>query len=273
MKQIQLFDGTPIDLIGFGCWGLGGGTSPNPSKFEASLAALRSAIEIGYRHFDTAEYYAQGASERLLGQAIRESGIPREEFFITTKVWPRNFGYAKTRASFEGSLSSLDMDYIDLYLIHWPQSNMPLEETLRAFNEFILDGRLNYAGVSNFSVSEMKAAQRFLDTPLANNQVPYSLVHREYARNGVLEYCRENKILLTAYSPVEEGRLRVNETLTQIAARYKITPYQVALAWLVQQANVIAIPMSMNPAHQKENFDAAALELDEDALALLDARG
>jgi diketogulonate reductase-like aldo/keto reductase len=261
MKNETLFDGNTIDKIGYGTWKIGGGTSADPSRNEQSLAALASAIELGYRHFDTAEYYASGNSERLIGQAVRDSGIPRAEFFITTKVKPTNLGYESTRNAFQRSLENLEMEYVDLYLIHWPRANMPLAETFRAFNELVSAGSLRYVGVSNFSVAQMKEAESYSDVPLLTNQAPYSVANRRYVHNGVLAYCQEKGILLTAYSPVEEGRLGSNQILEMIAKKHSATIYQIALAWLVQQPGVITIPMSFDPQHQQQNYEAAGMEL------------
>ncbi len=235
--------------------------SPDRSQDERSMRALRSALEMGYTHFDTAEMYASGHSEELLGQAVRESGIRREELFITSKVSASHLRYDDLLRSFENSLSHLGMDYLDLYLIHWPSNSIPLNETFRALNQLIREGRVRHVGLSNFDVKLMRQAQAESEASIFTNQVPYSLVDRSYVRNGVLEYCQKNDILLTAYSPVEEGRLRVSPITQTIADAHKATPYQIALAWLVSQPRVITIPMSFNPEHIAENFAAADLEL------------
>jgi diketogulonate reductase-like aldo/keto reductase len=250
-----------IPKIGFGTWSIGGGMSPNRSKDERSLRALRAALETGYTHFDTAEMYARGHSEELLGQAVRESGIPREELFITSKVSASHLRYNDVLRACENSLRNLDMDYLDLYLIHWPSSSIPLSDTFRALNQLVREGRVRHLGVSNFDVKLMKQAQAESETPVFTNQVPYSLGDRSYVRNGVLEYCQENDILLTAYSPVDEGRLQVNSFVQAIAEAHSATPYQIALAWLVAQPRVITIPMSYDPDHIAENFAAADIEL------------
>jgi diketogulonate reductase-like aldo/keto reductase len=247
--------------IGFGTWKIGGGSSPDPSTDPVSMAALRSALEIGYTHFDTAEMYANGHSEELIGKAVRESQVQREALFITSKVTPSHLQYDQVLNSCEKSLRRLQMDYIDLYLIHWPQAGMKLDETFRALNKLVKDGKVKHLGVSNFDLKLLKQAQQFSETPIVNNQVPYSLADRSYVRNGVLEYCQKNDILFTAYSPIEEGRLRSNKTLEAIAKTHHATVYQIALAWVISQPRVITIPMSANPKHIQENFDAAEIEL------------
>jgi diketogulonate reductase-like aldo/keto reductase len=258
-----------IPKIGFGTWSIGGGMSPDRSKDERSLKALRSALEVGYTHFDTAEMYASGHSEELLGQAVRESGIPREKLFITSKVSASHLRYDDLLRSFEKSLHHLGMDYLDLYLIHWPSGSIPLRETFPALNQLVCEGRVQYIGVSNFDVKLMKQAQAESEAPLFTNQVPHSLADRSYVRNGVLEYCQKNDILLTAYSPVEEGRLRVSSSVQAITNVHDATPYQIALAWLVAQPRVITIPMSFNPEHIAENFAATNIELTADEIEQL----
>jgi len=258
-----------IQKIGFGTWSIGGGMSPDRSTDARSLIALRAALEIGYTHFDTAEMYASGHSEELLGQAVREAGIARETLFIASKVSASHLRYDDLLRSFEGSLRHLGMDYLDLYLIHWPSGSIPLRETFRALNLLVREGRVRHVGVSNFDVNLLKQARAESDTPIFTNQVPYSLADRSYVRNGVLEYCQENDILLTAYSPVEEGRLGVNATVQAIADAHDATPYQIALAWLVSQPRVITIPMSLNPEHIADNFASAEIELSADEMEQL----
>jgi diketogulonate reductase-like aldo/keto reductase len=250
-----------LPKIGFGTWKIGGGSSPDPSADPVSMAALRSALEIGYTHFDTAEMYANGHSEELIGKAVRESQVRREALFITSKVTPSHLQYDQVLNSCEKSLRRLQMEYIDLYLIHWPQAGMKLEEIFRALNKLVKDGKVKHLGVSNFDLKLLKQARQFSETALINNQVPYSLADRSYARNGVLEYCQQNDILFTAYSPIEEGRLRSNKILEAIAKTHHATVYQIALAWVISQPRVITIPMSANPKHIQENFDAAEIEL------------
>ncbi len=258
-----------LPKIGFGTWTIGGETSADPKTDPASTAALHSALEIGYTHFDTAEYYSDGHAEELLGRAVRETKTKRENLFITSKVSPEHLDYDNLIKSCEKSLRRLNMDYIDLYLIHWPRVGMNLEEAFRALNKLVRDGKVKNLGVSNFNLKLLKQAQSFSETPIITDQVPYSLPNHTYVENGVLEYCQQNDILVTAYSPVKFRSIRVNKTLGDIAKAHSATPFQVALAWLVIQPRVITIPMSFNPAHIKENFDAADIELTPSEIELL----
>jgi diketogulonate reductase-like aldo/keto reductase len=150
---------------------------------------------------------------------------------------------------------------VDLYLIHWPRVGLKFEEIFRALNHLVRDGRVKHLGVSNFNLKLLKQAQSVSETPILTDQVPYRLPDRTYVENGVLEYCQQNDILLTAYSPVKFRNLPVNKTVREIAEAHAATPFQIALAWLVAQPRVITIPMSFNPQHIRENFEAANIEL------------
>ncbi len=255
-----------LPKIGFGTWTIGGKTSPNPTIDPASMAALRSALETGYTHFDTAEYYADGHAEELIGHAVREANTNREKLFITTKVSPEHLNYDDVFRSCENSLRRLNMEYIDLYLIHWPRAGMKLEESFHALNKLVRDGKVKHLGVSNFNLKLLKQSQALSETLLITDQIPYSLPDHSYVKNGVLEYCQQNDILVTAYSPVKFRSMRVNKILNQIANAHSATPFQIALAWLVIQPRVITIPTSFNPVHIKENFASTEIPLTTDEI-------
>ncbi len=258
-----------IPKIGFGCWSIGGHGTAEPEMEEQSLMALRSALELGYTHFDTAEGYAAGHSEELLGQVIRQAGVPRESLFITSKVSPNHLSYPDVIQCCENSLRRLGMEYLDLYLIHWPKKGMNLAETFQALNDLVQQKKVRHLGVSNFNLKLLKQAVGLCDTPLLTDQVSYSVPDRTYVKNGVLEYCQQNNILLTAYSPVKRRNIKSNKIIVAIAQAHGMTRQQVALAWLTTQLRVIAIPMSFNPQHQVENLQAADLVLDAEEMALL----
>jgi diketogulonate reductase-like aldo/keto reductase len=269
----ETLNGISLSKIGFGAWRIGGNSSANRSLDEKSLTALRTALEIGYTHFDTAEMYADGRSEQLIGQAIREFGAKREELFITTKVTPNHLRYDDVLRSCENSLRRLKMDYLDLYLIHWPHGGSKYDETFKALNKLVRDGKVRHLGVSNFNIKLLKQAQSLSETPIITNQVPFSITDRSQVKNGMLEYCQQNDILFTAYSPVDEGNLSANPTLERIAKAHHANAFQIALAWIVSHPRVITIPMSFNPVHIRENFDAAEIELSEGEIKQLDEIG
>ncbi len=259
--KYETLHGIKIPKLGFGTWKLGGESNADLSLDSVSRGALRSALELGYTHLDTAEYYADGHAEQLIGLVINETHTKRDDLFITSKVSPEHLKYEDVLKACVNSLRRLDMDYLDLYLIHWPNPSIKLEETFRALNKLVVDGKVKHLGVSNFKLKLLKDSQKLSETPLLTNQVPYCLPDRAYVENGVLEYCQQNDILLTAYSPVKFRNLKVNPTLQAIANAHTATPSQVALAWLITQPRVITIPMSFNPAHQKENLEAINLQL------------
>jgi diketogulonate reductase-like aldo/keto reductase len=261
-----------LPKLGFGTWKIGGESSADPSTDSVSLAALRSALDLGYTHYDTAEMYANGHSEELLGQAIRASKIRREDLFITSKVMPSHLKYEQVLNSCVNSLRRLGMDYLDLYLIHWPEAGMKLADTFRALNKLVHDGKVKYLGVSNFKLDLLKRSQELSETPILTDQVPYSLGDRSYVKNGVLEYCQQSDILFTAYSPIDEGKLRTNAMINSIAKAHGATPYQIALAWVISQPRIITIPMSANPKHIAENFQAADITLTADEISQLSAQ-
>jgi diketogulonate reductase-like aldo/keto reductase len=267
--KYEIIHNMSLPRIGFGTWKIGGESAPDPMIDPASMTALQSALEMGYTHFDTAEYYAGGHAEELVGRAVRETKTKREDVFITSKVSPEHLDHDNVIKSCESSLRRLNMDYIDLYLIHWPQVGMKLEETFRALNKLVRDGKVRHLGVSNFKLKLLKQAQSFSDTPIITNQVPYSLPNHTYVENGVIEYCQQNDILVTAYSPVKFRSIRVNKVLGEVAKAHDATPFQIALAWLVSQPRVITIPMSFNPTHIKENVDAADIELSTEEISQL----
>lgn len=267
--KYETLHGIQVPKIGFGTWRIGGEGSADPTQDEKSLQALRSALELGYTHFDTAEYYAHGHSEELLAEAIRDSKIPRESLMITSKVLPDHLRYDAVLKACEGSLRRLKMDYVDLYLIHWPNRLIKLEETFKALNQLVREGKVKHVGVSNFNLKDLKKSMDLCETPLLTDQVPYSLPQNKYVKNGVVDYCKHNDILLTAYTPVKFRNLNVNPTLRLIAEVHGVTSFQIALAWLTNQPRVITIPMSFDAQHQKENLEAADIQLTAEENAIL----
>jgi diketogulonate reductase-like aldo/keto reductase len=267
MKYETFYDGKKIPVIGLGTWTFGGGMSANHTMDEKHVDVIKKAIDMGYAHIDTAEMYGEGHTEELVGRAIKD--FAREKLFITTKVWSTNLRYKNVLTSFQRSLERLDTEYVDLYLIHWPNTRIPLEETFQAFNKLVNGGLIRYVGVSNFDTNQLKQAQRYSDSPIATNQVEYNVFDRGPERNGVLDYCLEQKILLTAYEPLGKGRLIRHSGIQKIALKYKISVAQVALYWLIQRQKVITIPMSSKVEHLMENLKAVDITLAEEDITTL----
>jgi diketogulonate reductase-like aldo/keto reductase len=259
MRFQSLPGGGQIPVVGLGTWKVGGGSSPDYSQDDKALRGLRAALEMGYTHIDTAEMYAGGHTEELVGQAIQ--GYQRSDLFLTSKVWPSNLAYQAVLNACEASLERLQTDYLDLYLVHWPSDDIPLEETFGALSELVRRGLVRHIGVSNFNLRQLRQARNLSETPLTTNQVPYSFYNRRYVQNGVLADCLEAGMIVTAYTPLEKGRVADDLYLAAIAEKVGASPVQVALAWLVNQPGVVAIPMSLNPRHLKQNLRAADLVL------------
>ena len=233
---------------------LGFGTA-RMDDYETQRRAIDVAIETGYRHLDTAQSYG---SEQAVGDAVRESGIDRAEFWLTTKLAGGNRDYDRVLSSTEASLERLGTDYLDLLLIHHPNDTVPHEETLRAMNELHDDGLVRQLGVSNFSIDQCNAAIEASPAPILTNQVKYHARHRQ---DALLTWCLAHDVLLTAYSPLAIGDLLSDSTLQAMGESYGKTVAQVAIRWLVEQPHVLTIPMSSSPSHIRENFDVFDFEL------------
>lgn len=238
--------GVEIPVLGFGTARMG--------KTETQKA-VEIALELGYRHIDTAQMYA---NEDAVGTAVETSDFARDEVFLVTKIHRRNLAYEDFFDSFEKSLDRLQMDYVDLLLIHEPSRNVPIAESIRAMNELQEAGSVRHIGVSNFSIRQLREADEASNTPIITNQVEY---HTFKDQSQLLEYCVDNNVMLTAYSPLDVGRGLENDTLVRIGERYGKSPAQVALRWLIQQENVSAIPKASKRQHQQENIDIFDFEL------------
>ncbi len=261
METLTLNDGGRLPVLGLGTWQMGGGRSRDYSRDEEMTALIRDAIEMGYTHIDTAELYGVGHCEELVGRAMQD--FAREEIFLTTKVLADNLRYDDLLRALDGSLERLQTDFADMYLIHWPNPEVPLEETFRALNRVAAEGRVKRIGVSNFDVALLRQAQELCETPVVTDQVRYNLYTREPEQNGLLRYCQENSIVLTAYSPLKDGVMQ-NETVQAVARKHGATAAQVAVRWLTRQPQVVTIPMSTNRDHMRQNIEALTLALDEE---------
>ncbi|MCJ7732559.1 aldo/keto reductase [Candidatus Bathyarchaeota archaeon] len=256
MEYHEIAPGVEIPKIGLGTWGMGGKQIEDRKWDEETITAIRLAIDLGLTHIDTAEYYGAGHCEELVGEAIQS--YDRDSLFVTTKVWRTNLHYDDLLKSMKASLHRLKQDYVDLYLIHWPNYQIPLKETMQALEECVTEGYTKYIGVSNFSSNLMQEAQSYLkDNYLVANQVEFSLLDQK-PRTNLLPYLRETNRTLIAYSPLGKGILPKLEhkKLTEISTKYEKTKTQIALNWVVSQENVVAIPKSSNPIHLMEFMDS-----------------
>jgi len=262
IKSVRLPAGENVSALGQGTWGLAKGTHPRTDE----IAALRLGLDLGMTLIDTAEMYGDGDVEELVGEAIAGR---RDEVFLVTKVLPHNASHLGTIAACNRSLKRLRTEQIDLYLLHWRES-IPLAETLKAFEELIKAGKIRHWGVSNFDVEDMNEILALSGgASVATNQVLYNLTRRGIEFD-LLPWCHERSLPIMAYSPIEQGRLLSHPVLRDVAARHNVTPAMLALAWLVRQEEIIAIPRTGTPGHVRENRAAFEIHLDHTDLDQLD---
>jgi diketogulonate reductase-like aldo/keto reductase len=261
IPTIALPGGEPVPVLGQGTWGMG----EDASRAGEEADALRHGLDRGLSLIDTAEMYADGRAEDIVGSAIAGR---REAVFLVSKVLPGNASRQGTIDACERSLKRLGTDRIDLYLLHW-RGPHPLAETLAGFETLVQAGKIRHWGVSNFDMEDCRELEGLAAGKTATNQVLYNLMRRgiEY---DLLPWSRERGIPIMAYSPIEQGRILKYPALGKIAERYGATPAQIALSWLLRQPGVIAIPKAARTAHIDENLAALDIRLDRDDLALLD---
>ncbi len=250
MEYVKI-QGLEIPALGLGTARMAGSECRN---------AVKDAMELGYRHIDTAQMYD---NEEVVGEAVSASSVDREDIFLTTKIHRKNLSRRKLKRSFENSLQKLGTDYVDLLLIHAPSPSVPLEETLETMNHLQEEGKVRFIGVSNFRVERLEKAIEKSETPVITDQVRYNPY---YSQDEVLEFCRENDILLTAYSPLAVGEVVGDSELAEIGKRYRKSAAQVALRWLVQQENVATVPKAARHRHLKENIEIFDFELSEEEM-------
>ena len=271
MRNVRLADGIHVPCLGLGTWRMG----ESRSSRAADVAAVRQALELGYRLVDTAEMYGDGGAERVVGEALRGASragtVRREDVFLVTKVLPSNASRKATVAACERSLDWLGVDHVDLYLLHW-RGGHPLGETVAAFEALRERGRIRAWGVSNFDVDDMDELWRVTDgSHCVANQVYYSASERGIEFD-LLPAQRRRSVATMAYCPIDQGALASDPTLAEIGGRLGASAAQVALAWVMRQPDVIAIPKAGRERHLRENLAAAALTLTDRDLAAVDAR-
>lgn len=262
MRQITLPGGEQVPALGQGTWYMGEQTA----RRRDEVAALRHGIDLGMTLIDTAEMYAEGGAEEVVGEAVAGQ---RDSVFLVSKVYPHNASRKGTVAACERSLKRLNTDRIDLYLLHW-MGRYPLAETVAAFRQLQEAGKIRHWGVSNLDPSDM--AELFSvpgGDACATDQILYNLTRRgpDY---DLLPWCQERGVPVMAYSPIEQGRMPAHPVLEEVAARHGVDRFAVALAWVLSRPGVIAIPKASRLAHVDANRKAADLQLSAQDLAALD---
>lgn len=262
METMMLNNGVSIPVIGYGTW-----QSPDS---DVTVNGVKTAVGCGYRHIDTAAVYGNEVS---VGKGINECGIPREELFVTSKVWNTERGYDTTLAAFEKTLQDLGCDYLDLYLIHWPaaahmfahweQINL---DTWKAMTELYKAGKIKAIGVSNFKPHHLETLMKTEIKPMVN-QIEFhpGLLHKE-----TVDYCKNNGILVEAWSPLGTGRMLGHPLLNEIASNHQKTTAQVCIRWCLQH-DVLPLPKSVTPSRIEENLQVFDFELDKEEMRMIDA--
>lgn len=249
---------------------MGGNTERDAgNNGDADTAALVTGLERGLTHIDTAEMYAGGFAEKIVGRAI--AGRKRSKLFISTKVWNTNLSYDGVLRAAEGSLKRIETDYLDLYLVHKPSDDIPLKDTMRALNRLQSEKIVRNIGVSNFAVKRFDHAQALSDHKIVANQVHYNLVFREPETSDLLDYCSQNDIMLIAWRPLQKAGFPggSEEFLKPLCEKYDKTPYQIALNWLVSQPGVVTLSTMRTPSHLDENIAALGWKMHNDDIEFI----
>ena len=242
-----------IPVLGLGTW---------QSTGQDCVDVVSQALKMGYEHIDTAQAYG---NEKEVGQGIKQSGVSRDKFFLTTKIFPDDMKFEpeKLIAAAKRSLADLDTDYVDLLLLHWPDDRVPLSETIPALCELQKQGLTRHIGVSNFNIANIIEAEKYADVPIVVNQVEF---HPFIKQKTLQTFLNNHHILLEAYSPLARGDVFDNEIIKEIADKHNVTPAQISLAWILSDKHRIAIPKTANPDHLQGNLDAINVQLSADEI-------
>lgn len=256
MPTFQLNEDTHIPALGLGTWQLNG---------NECREAIEEALSIGYRHIDTASHYN---NQKEIGQVLRESPYKRGDIFLTSKVWRTSLEPQDLKDECEQTLEELETDYLDLYLVHWPNDNVPIEKTLAAMEDLKDEDLIKAIGVSNFTIRHLEQAL-LSEVEITNNQVEF---HPTLNQKRLKNFCDDNDIIVTAYSPLAQGQDLKLDLIQHIAEKHDRSEAQVILNWITQKG-MVAIPRSKNSRHLRENFEALEWELDKEDIEAIDGIG
>ncbi|SRR5260221_8061901 len=266
----RLLNGFEMPIFGLGTWQMGGRKNHNlQNNDEADILAIRQAIKEGITHIDSAESYANGYTEELVGRAIQ--GYARSSLFIASKVKPENLHYNDVLTAAMKSLKRLQVEYLDLYYIHQPNPEIDIKETMQAMDYLKAQGYIKNIAVSNFTQSRLEEAQAATQNTIVANQLHFNLIYREPERKGLVEYCQSHDIMLVAWRPLQKGLILQGNTLLQdICTKYDKTPSQIAINWLISQKNVVTLSKMGSQEHLEENLGALGWEMTKDDREKLD---
>ncbi len=266
----RLDNGFKLPVLSMGTWMIGGARERDlQCDPETEISSIKKGLELGLSCIDTAEMYAGGFTEELIGRAIRERN--RDSLQLISKVSPEHLSCDELLKACNNSLKRLQTDYLDIYLIHLPNPDIPLSQTMRGMKKLLERKIVRHIGVSNFSVNTLCKAQDLLEAPIVLNQVHYNLAFREPEESGLISYCQQNDIFLMAWRPLQKGVLISNPPLIlqKLSTRYNRSPGQIAINWLISQANVVTLSTMRREDHIRENLGATGWSLETDDIELL----
>ncbi|MBW2056970.1 MAG: aldo/keto reductase [Deltaproteobacteria bacterium] len=266
----KLKSGFEMPVFGMGTWMMGGDFVRDPGNDDAAdIEAIKTAVRMGITHIDTAERYAEGHAERLVGRAIRD--FDRSRLFIVSKVGSEHLRYGDVIASAKASLQRLSTSYLDLYLVHSPNPEIPVEETMAAMDTLVQEGLIRSVGVSNFSVERLEEAQSKTRSRIVVNQLHFNLIFREPERKGLLHFCQTRDLMFVAWRPVQKGILSKKGTplMDEMCRKYGKTPAQIAINWLISQENVVTLSKMRRIEHMRENLGALGWNMEADDIERL----
>lgn len=263
----KLKSGFEMPVFGLGTWYMGGGMTSDTTTDKKDIAGIKNAIDEGITLIDTAELYGAGHAEELVGEAIKD--YDRSKLFIVSKVYSDNLHYDDVLDSCRQSLKRIGTDYLDLYLIHAPNPDIPLKETMKALDELKGKGLIREIGVSNFNIGRLKEAQSFTKNKIVVNQIHYNLAFQDWQE--VVDYCQESDVLITCYRPIERGVMAKEgiSVIDSICKKYHKTPAQVAINWIISQKNMTTISKTSSKNHLEENLGAVGWEMTEKDIEFL----
>ncbi|MFA6249880.1 MAG: aldo/keto reductase [Candidatus Shapirobacteria bacterium] len=254
----KLTNGFEMPVLGLGTWMMG----EYPDLKVTEIKSVEMAINSGISHIDTAESYAQGGAEEIVGQAIKN--FDRKKIFLVSKVAKNNLSFEDVIAAAKGSLKRLGVDYLDLYLVHKPNLEIPIAETMKAMNWLKKEGWIKNIGVSNFNIKRLEEAQSLCDSKIVANQLHLNLVVRETEKAGLVDYCQKNDMLFVAWRPLQTEGILGNppKVMEEMMSKYQKTAAQIALNWLISQNNVVAITKMGSQEHLDENLKAVGWQME-----------